>query len=101
MLSLARWRACDWQRRRLFARKCDALLIGVGAEGIDPAIFAYQGGDAGVLGLLREQTQADLKAAADSFGNLAGAVRKQWIALEERPAACLSVAGGGRDRRRG
>ena len=72
------------------ARKCDALLIGVGAESVDPAIFAYEGGDAGELGVLREEIQADLKAAADSFANLAGAVRKQWIALEERPAACLA-----------
>ena len=88
------------------ARQCDALLIGLGAEGVDPAIFSYEGGDGGMLGLLQEQIRADLKDAAETFQKIAGPVRTEWIALEERPAACLArmsraadviVAGGGSD----
>ena len=88
------------------ARRCDALLIGLGAELIEPVTFAdpYGGFDGQVLVALREQVQANLALAESAFRKHAVGVRSEWRQVEDRPAPAVArvarsadviVAGGG------
>lgn len=74
------------------ARKCDALLIGLGAELIEPVTFSdpYGSWDAQVLTALREQVQENLTHAEQSFTKAASGIASEWRKVEDRPAAALA-----------
>jgi nucleotide-binding universal stress UspA family protein len=72
------------------ARKCDALLIGVGAETVDPALLSYEGWNSGTFEALHQEIKKDLAVAAKTFHGAAASVRSEWVVLEERPAAAMA-----------
>jgi hypothetical protein len=71
------------------ARRCDALLIGVGAETVDPALLPYEGRNAGTFEVLHEEIKENLATAEKTFHRAASSVRLEWLVLEERPAASM------------
>lgn len=88
------------------ARKCDALLIGLGAEMVQPVTFAdpYGSWDAQVLTALREQVQQNLVHAEQAFNKHTAGLSAEWRKVEDRPGPALArvargadviVAGGG------
>lgn len=87
------------------AGRCEALLIGVGAEMVEPVAFAdcYGGADGLALTALREVTATDLVRAEALFRETAPA-GSEWRSVEDRPIEALTrvargadviVAGGG------
>lgn len=87
------------------AERMDALLIGLGAELVEPVTFAdpYGSWDGQVLTAMREQVQTNLAHAEQSFRRQAKESQSEWRQLEERPvpamarvsrAADVIVAGG-------
>lgn len=88
------------------ARRCDAMLIGLGAEMVEPVAFAdcYGGADGLALTALREVTEANLARAETLFRQAASGGLSEWRSVEDRPAEAMSrvargadvvVAGGG------
>jgi nucleotide-binding universal stress UspA family protein len=74
------------------ARKCDALLIGVGAETVNPALRPYEGWNAGTVEALHEEIKKNLAMAQKTFHAAAAAasVRSELLVFEERPAAAMA-----------
>lgn len=74
------------------ARRCDALLIGLGAELVEPVTFAdpYGSWDAQVLTALRDQVQENLAHAEQAFAKAAVGVASEWRKVEDRPAAAMA-----------
>jgi nucleotide-binding universal stress UspA family protein len=72
------------------ARKCDALLIGVGAETVNPALLPYEGWNAGTFEALHEEIKKNLATAEKTFHRAAASVRSEWLVREERPAAAMA-----------
>lgn len=81
------------------ARKLDALLIGLGAELVEPVTFAdpYGSWDAQVLTALRQQVQDNLARAEQAFAKQAAGVRSEWRRVEDRPAPALARVSRGAD----
>jgi len=81
------------------ARKCDALLIGLGAELVEPVTFAdpYGSWDAQVLTAMREQVQENLVHAEQAFAKQAQAIRSEWRQVEDRPAPAMARVARGAD----
>jgi len=74
------------------AKMCDALLIGLGAELVEPVTFAdpYGSWDAQVLTAMREQVQTNLAHAEQAFAKHAGGIRSEWRKVEDRPAPAMA-----------
>lgn len=74
------------------ARKWNALLIGLGAEAIEPMAFADPFGswDAQVLTAMRQQVQDDLRRAERAFKAQAAGIRHEWRRVEDRPAPAMA-----------
>jgi len=76
------------------ARHCDALLIGVGAEMVEPLAisdpYGFAGWDAAALTTLREQMLADVERAKAMFLDHTSGVRTAWRAIDDRPAPALA-----------
>jgi nucleotide-binding universal stress UspA family protein len=81
------------------ARKCDALLIGLGAELVEPVTFAdpYGSWDAQVLTAMREQVQENLVHADQAFVKHAAGIRSEWRQVEDRPAPAMARVARGAD----
>ena len=81
------------------AKRCDALLIGLGAELVEPVTFAdpYGSWDAQVLTAMREQVQANLVHAEQAFAKHAGEVRSEWRKVEDRTAPAMARVSRGAD----
>jgi nucleotide-binding universal stress UspA family protein len=76
-------------------RRCDALLIGVAAETIEPLAIsdAYgYGWDGTALTVLRDQVSADFERAKAMFLSHTNGVRAAWRAIDDRPAPALARA---------
>lgn len=74
------------------ARRCDARLLGVGAELVEPVTFSdpYGSWDAQVLTALRDQVQENLTHAEQAFAKAATGVSSEWRKVEDRPAAAIA-----------
>lgn len=81
------------------AAKLDALLIGVGAEMLEPMgmtdPYGVLAGD--FSGALLASLQENLAAAANAFRIRSAGARTQWVALEEVPAAAVCRLSRGAD----
>jgi hypothetical protein len=82
------------------ARKCDALLIGVGAETVNPALLPYEGWNAGTFEALHEEIKKNLATAEKTFQRAAASVRSEWLVLESRCGDGRPLPRGRRDRGR-
>lgn len=74
------------------ARRLDALLIGVGAQMVQPAAYTDPTGMVGgeMLIAARQMLADDLKRAQEIFAAATKDVRNEWITIEERPAPALT-----------
>lgn len=74
------------------ARRCDATLIGLGAELMEPVGYAdpYGATDGMFLTALREQVVTDLAHAETTFKKQATGVKSEWRSVEDRPAQALA-----------
>lgn len=81
------------------AKGCGALLIGLGAELVQPVMFAdpYGSWDAQVLTALREQVQDNLAHAETDFTKAAKGVRHEWRKVEDKPCDAMARVARGAD----
>lgn len=75
------------------AEELGALLVGVGAETIAPMTFAdpYMGPTAELFTALREQIDANLKAAEKTFRSHATCAHREWRVVDNRPTPTLAA----------
>lgn len=76
----------------ILAKRFDALLIGLGAEMVEPVTFSdpYGSWDGAVLTALRDQVLQNIARAENVFRNAAKDVRSEWRHVEDRPAPAMS-----------
>ena len=74
------------------ARRFDALLIGLGAEMIEPVTFAdpYGSWDGQVLTAMRDQVQVNIAHAERAFTSHTAQVRAEWRRVEDRPVPAMA-----------
>lgn len=80
------------QAAAALARQTDALLIGLGAEMIEPVTFAdpYGSWDGAVLTAMREQVQQNIAHAETAFRKATEGARSEWRHVEDRPAQAMA-----------
>lgn len=74
------------------ARKLDATLVGVGAEGIDPMVYSDGYGlSGGWISDLQAAIAADLQREKALFEKHAGGVKHRWESLQSEPLPTMAA----------
>jgi nucleotide-binding universal stress UspA family protein len=81
------------------AKRLGALLIGLGAELVEPVAFSdpYGSFDGQVLTALREQCVENIKHAEAAFKAKTQGLRAEWRSIEDRPGPALARVARGAD----